>query len=89
MGQAAIYMWITALGIPFVFGYNAVCGILRGMGESKGPLYFIILAALVNIFLDVPFVALFHWGAAGTAVATVIAQLLSFLAAVFGGTFKW
>lgn len=83
MGQAAIYMWITALGIPFVFGYNAVCGILRGMGESKGPLYFIILAALVNIFLDVPFVALFHWGAAGTAVATVIAQLLSFLAAVF------
>ncbi|WP_343247704.1 MATE family efflux transporter [Diplocloster hominis] len=83
MGQAAAYMWITALGIPFIFGYNAVCGILRGMGESKSPMYFIVIAAVVNILLDVPFVAVFHWGAAGTAAATVIAQLLSFLAAVF------
>ena len=83
MRQAADYMWITSLGIPFIFGYNAVCGILRGMGESKSPLYFIALAAGVNILLDVPFVAVFHWGAAGTAVATVIAQMFSFLAAVF------
>lgn len=41
MSQAANYMIITALGYPFIFGYNAVCGILRGMGESKRPLYFI------------------------------------------------
>ncbi len=42
MGQASSYMVITALGFPFIFGYNAVCGILRGMGESKKPLYFIL-----------------------------------------------
>ena len=42
MSQAMSYMIITVLGLPFVFGYNAVCGILRGMGESKRPLLFII-----------------------------------------------
>ena len=42
-------MIITALGVPFIFGYNAVCGVLRGMGESKRPLYFIMIAATVNI----------------------------------------
>ena len=49
LSQARTYMIITALGYPFVFGYNAVCGILRGMGESKRPLYFISVAALINI----------------------------------------
>lgn len=47
-GQAASYLVITALGTPFVFGYNAVVGILRGMGESKRPLAFILIAAAVG-----------------------------------------
>lgn len=80
MGEARSYMIITALGLPFIYGYNAVCGVLRGMGESKRPLIFIIIAAIVNIFLDVLLVAVFHLDAAGTAIATVFSQAASFTA---------
>lgn len=86
MGEAMSYMVIVALGTPFVFGYNAVCGILRGMGESKRPLYFILVAASVNIVLDIILVAVFRMGAAGTAIATTGSQIGSFLAAFF---FMW
>ncbi len=79
--QATSYMLITAVGMPFIYGYNAVCGILRGMGESKKPLYFIIVAAVVNIVLDVVLVAAFRMEAAGTAIATTLAQVGSFAAA--------
>lgn len=79
--QAVSYMIITALGMPFIFGYNAVCGILRGMGEGKRPLIFIIIAAVVNIILDVVLVAFFHMEAAGTAIATTLAQVGAFIAA--------
>ncbi|MFQ8582311.1 MAG: MATE family efflux transporter [Holdemania massiliensis] len=82
MDQASAYMVITAIGFPFIFGYYAVCGILRGMGESKRPLIFILVAAVINIFLDVVLVAGFHMEAAGTAIATVLAQLGSFGAAL-------
>ena len=58
----------------FIYGYNAVCGILRGMGESKLPMIFIAIAAVVNLVLDLIFVAVFHMSAAGAALATVIAQ---------------
>ena len=81
MGEAARYMVITAVGYPFIFAYNAVCGILRGMGESKRPLLFIIVAATINIFLDVLLVAAFRLDSAGTAIATVASQLGSFIAA--------
>ena len=74
-------MIITALGYPFIFGYNALCGILRGMGESKRPLLFIIVAAIVNIFFDILLVAVFKLEAAGTAIATVFSQIGSFAAA--------
>lgn len=80
LSEATAYMIITALGTPFVFGYNAVVGILRGMGESKRPLYFILVAATVNIVLDVLLVAVFQMGAAGTAIATIASQFGSFLA---------
>lgn len=84
--QAKAYMIITALGTPFIFGYNAVCGVLRGMGESKRPLFFIIVAAVVNIVLDLLLVAVFHLEAAGTAIATAGSQLGSFAAAFY---FMW
>lgn len=80
--QAYGYMVITALGLPFIFGYNAVCGILCGMGESKRPLEFITVAAVSNIALDILFVAVLKQGAAGTAWATVIAQGFAFLASL-------
>ena len=83
LDQARAYLIITAAGYPFIFGYNAVCGILRGMGESKKPLMFIIVAATVNIFFDLLLVAVFDLQAAGTAIATVLSQLGSFGAALF------
>ena len=46
MEQSYAYMMITALGLPFIFGYNAVCGILRGMGEAKRPFLFILFSAV-------------------------------------------
>ncbi|MGN0998820.1 MAG: MATE family efflux transporter [Faecousia sp.] len=79
--QATSYMIITAVGMPAIFGYNAVCAILRGMGESQRPLIFIIIAAVINIVLDVVLVAVLNLEAAGTAIATVMAQFGSFAAA--------
>lgn len=79
--QARNYMMITSVGIPFIYGYNAICGILRGMGESRAPMTFITIAAVINIVLDLLFVVVFHMEAAGTALATIIAQFASFLAA--------
>lgn len=81
--QARSYMTIVSLGMPFVFGYNAVCGILRGMGESKRPLQFVTVAAISNIVMDILFVTIIPLEAAGTAIATVAAQMASFVAAVF------
>lgn len=80
-GQATNYMIITALGFPFVMAYNAICGVLRGMGESRRPMLFICVAAVVNIFLDILLVVPFHMEAAGTAIATTFSQIAACLAA--------
>lgn len=80
MDQAYSYMMIVSLGLPFIFGYNTICGILRGMGESKRPLLFITIAAVSNIVMDLLLVAVFRLEAAGTAIATIIAEFASFLA---------
>lgn len=79
--QATSYMVITAFGIPFVMLYNAVCGVLRGMGESNRPFIFICIAAVANIVMDIILVVPFHMEAAGTAIATLISQIASFAAA--------
>ncbi len=81
LSQARDYMIIVSLGLPFIFGYNTVCGILRGLGESKRPLYFIIVAAIANVFMDILLVAVIPLEAAGTAIATIAAQIASFIAA--------
>lgn len=79
--QAETYMMITVAGMPFIFGYNGVCGILRGLGESRKPLIFVSVAAAVNIAFDLILVVVFHLEAAGTAIATVMSQFGAFLAA--------
>lgn len=78
---ASNYMLITAIGMPFIFGYNAVCAVLRGMGESQKPLIFIIVAAAVNVFLDLFLVVVVPLEETGTAIATVGSQIGAFLAA--------
>jgi len=79
--DARAYMLITAAGMPFVFGYNCICSLLRGMGESRKPLLFIIVASVANIFLDLFFVVVIPWGVAGVAIATVGSQVAAFTAA--------
>lgn len=81
--QAKLYLNITLAGSIVMFGYNGTAAILRGLGDSKTPLYFLIISTLVNIVLDYVFVAYFGWGIAGVAIATVIAQGGSFLTAVY------
>jgi putative MATE family efflux protein len=76
------YLNVMFAGMVFLFGYNTVSAILRGLGDSKNPLYFLIIASIVNIFLDLLFVMVFHWGVAGAAWATVIAQGVSLLVGV-------
>lgn len=79
--QAKAYMIVVSIGLPFIFGYNCVCGILRGMGEAKRPLLFVAIAATANVVMDLLFVVVIPLEAAGTAIATVAAQLASFVAA--------
>lgn len=80
--EAAAYLRILFAGMLGPFGFNTVSAILRGLGDSRTPLYILILSTLLNIVLDLVFVAAFHWGVAGVAWATVIAQTSSFVAAL-------
>ncbi|MCC8161921.1 MAG: MATE family efflux transporter [Lachnospiraceae bacterium] len=80
--SAGNYMLITALGFPFIFGYNGLCSILRGLGESQKPLLFICVASVINVAADIVFVFGFRMGTAGTALATIMSQAVSFLMAL-------
>ncbi|NLW59240.1 MAG: MATE family efflux transporter [Firmicutes bacterium] len=76
---AQTYLQIIIAGLIFTFGFNTISAVLRGLGNSKTPLYFLILSTLLNIVLDLVFILAFGWGVAGAAWATVIAQAVSFL----------
>ena len=73
------YFTITSFGIIFIFGYNALSAVMRGMGDSRRPLWFVAIAAVTNIILDLLLVGAFHMGSAGAAYATVASQALSML----------
>jgi Na+-driven multidrug efflux pump len=67
------------IGLVFIYGYNIVSAVLRGMGDSKHPFLFIGIAAALNVVLDILFVMILDVGAGGAALATVISQGISFL----------
>lgn len=75
--EAIVYLKIYFYGILFVMIYNIGSSILRAVGDSKRPLYFLIISSVVNIILDIVFVVKFKMGIAGTSLATVIAQMIS------------
>ena len=75
--DAYAYIMIISGGILAQMLYNLLASILRALGNSKVPLYFLILSALLNIVLDLVFIIVFHMGAAGAAIATVISQGVS------------
>lgn len=83
MDDTKSYILVCSIGILFIVGYNVVCGILRGLGDSKTPLYFVALACVINIVLDFILVGYVHLGATGAAIATVTAQGVSFVAALW------
>ena len=72
------YTLICSAGLVFIYGYNLVSAILRGMGDSKRPFVFIAIAAILNTILDILFVAVCGMSVAGAALATVIGQGVSF-----------
>lgn len=81
--EAVQYVMICSAGIPFIVSYNVISSILRGLGDSKTPMYFIGVACVVNVILDFLLAGPAGMGAAGTAVATVAAQAVSSVYAVW------
>lgn len=77
MKQSTIYVRIYFAGLVFVFLYNMGSAILRAIGDSKRPLYFLIVCSFVNIILDLVFVLVFRLGVLGVALATLISQAVS------------
>ena len=77
MASSVLYFRIYFAGVLTTVMYNIGSGIYRALGDSKRPLYFLIISTIINIVLDLLFVAVFHMGIGGAAVATVVAQGLS------------
>jgi putative MATE family efflux protein len=80
--QAVTYFNVYLVGMIFFFGYNGISSVLRGLGDSKTPLYFLIISTVMNMILVMLFVAVFKWGVAGAAWATVISQAGAFFTGV-------
>lgn len=83
LGDACDYMKIICYGTVFVFGYNAVCSVLKGLGDSKSPLCFVGIATIINVGLDIILVGPLGMGTIGAAYATVTAQGISFVISLF------
>lgn len=81
--QTYQYLQIIFIGIFFTFIYNYFASMLRALGNSKVPLFFLGIAALVNVVLDIVFVLYFHLGVSGAAFATIISQAISGLGLAF------
>jgi putative MATE family efflux protein len=78
--QATTYLTIYFSGLILFFGFNGTSAILRGLGDSITPLYFLIFSAFANIGLDLLFILVFKWGIAGAALATIVSQGIAFIA---------
>lgn len=74
--DAAVYLRIIMLGVPFLAVYNVYSAVLRGIGDSRTPFLSVLFSSVLNIVLDVMTVFVFGWGIAGAAIATLIAQVL-------------
>jgi len=83
IGLAVDYFRVYAFGFIFFFGFQGTSAVLRGLGDSLTPLYFLIISTLANIAFDILFVVGFGWGVKGVALATVIAQAGAFFTIVW------
>ncbi|MST67107.1 MATE family efflux transporter [Lachnospiraceae bacterium BSM-380-WT-5A] len=71
------YLTICFIGIPFITAYNVIASIFRGLGDSKSPMYFIVIACVANIALDYICIGAFHMGPEGAALGTTLSQTIS------------
>ena len=88
LDDSTLYMRIMCVGILAVGLYNCIAAILRAVGDSKTPLYFLIVASILNIALDLLFVKTFNMGVAGAGIATIISQLLAGIGSLFFAMMK-
>ena len=84
-GEAYDYMFVVLLGTGATVFYNMISNMLRALGDSKTPLYFLGFSSILNIFLDLFFILVFHMGVAGAAWATILSQFLSALLSLLVG----
>ena len=75
--EAIKYLKISFLGIPFITAYNMISAIFRGTGDSKSPMYFVLIACILNILLDYLFIGAFEMKASGAALGTILSQAVS------------
>ncbi len=86
--DAITYLRVISVGIIFVAFYNGIAAVLRALGDSKSPLYFLILSSIVNVALDLVFVLQFGWGVFGVGFATLISQIISAVACLIYSCLK-
>lgn len=82
VGGTVDYLTVCFIGIPFITAYNIISSILRGMGDSKSPMYFILVACVANIGLDYLFMGAMHLGPIGAALGTTLSQAVSVVVAL-------
>lgn len=83
VAETRTYLRICFMGIPLIVAYNIISCVFRGIGDSRSPLFFILIACVFNIALDFLLVGGLHLGAAGAALATVISQGISVVCAFY------
>lgn len=88
MADALMYMRIVCGAMVVTSAYNMISQVMRALGDAKTPLYYMMLSSVLNVVLDLVFVQCFHWGVAGVAWATVIAQLVVTVGAVWSAVTK-
>jgi putative MATE family efflux protein len=81
--EAVTYLNIYLSGMFFFFGFAGITSILRGMGDAKTPLWFMIFSTILNIAFDLLFIIVFKWGIEGVALATVVSQAFAFFSATW------
>ena len=69
-----LYLRVYFAGVSTIIMYNIGMSIMRALGDSLHPLYYLFISSVINVVLDLLFVAVFHWGVGGAAAATIIAQ---------------
>lgn len=88
LDDAVVYMRVSCAGILAIAAYNGAASVLRALGDSKTPLYFMVLSCFINIGLDLLFVIGYGWSVFGVALATVIAQLVAAIGAFLYALYK-